>query len=74
MLFYFTGFCAAPLWTAQSSYISTTAIKYAMTAGLCKDATITKFLSIFYVLFQTSQVVGNVISSLVLKPTTVGMI
>jgi len=65
------GLCAAPLWTAQASYTTTLAINYAESAKLEKDAVISKFFCIFYLLFQCGQVIGNVISSLVLKPNVV---
>lgn len=66
--FIFTGLCAAPLWTAKATYISTTARNYSKSSGLSVDAVMTNFFGIFFTMFQCSQVVGNSISSIVLKP------
>ena len=52
------GISAAPLWTAQASYTTTIATRYAESAGLNQETVISKFFSIFYV-----------ISSVVLKQT-----
>lgn len=62
------GLCAAPLWTAKATYISTTARNYSKSSGLSVDAVMTNFFGIFFTMFQCSQVVGNSISSIVLKP------
>lgn len=63
------GISAAQLWTAQASYTTTIATRYAELAGLNQETVISKFFSIFYVMFQLGQVTGNIISSVVLKQT-----
>lgn len=63
------GISAAPLWTAQASYTTTIATRYAESAGLNQETVISKFFCIFYVMFQLGQVTGNIISSVVLKQT-----
>ena len=62
-----TGLSAGPLWVAQGSYITTIAIMHAESTKLNRERTITKFFSIFFLIFVLNQVVGNLTSSLVLN-------
>ncbi|XP_064468881.1 protein unc-93 homolog A-like [Ornithodoros turicata] len=64
------GMGGAPLWTAKCSYVSFMAQKYADLEDL-KDATpiVTGFFGLFFMVFQTSQVWGNLISYMILRPS-----
>lgn len=66
---FFTGFCGAPLWSAKCAYVTTSGIKLSKAANLNEDNTITNFFGIFFLIFQTGQIWGNLISSQVLKPS-----
>lgn len=61
------GLAAAPLWTAKATYLTTLGIKYAKIADDAPEAIINRFFGIFFLFFQTSQIIGNLVSSLVLK-------
>ncbi|XP_057311199.1 protein unc-93 homolog A-like isoform X2 [Hydractinia symbiolongicarpus] len=61
------GTCAAPLWSAESSYLTTIALHHAANTKENSDAVITRFVGIFFMIFQLSQVCGNTLSSLILK-------
>ncbi|XP_076059850.1 UNC93-like protein [Oratosquilla oratoria] len=62
------GLAAAPLWTAKCYIITQTGQRYAALVGEDKEVIITRFFGFFFLLFQFSQVWGNLISSLVLSP------
>lgn len=62
------GFCAAPLWSSKCAYVTTMSIKLGKTSGVSSDIIITKLFGVFFLLFQTAQIWGNLISSQVLKP------
>ena len=61
------GLLTGPLWSAQSTYLTTLAIQYAATNKQLQDTTINKFNGIFMSIVQTSQVWGNLISTMVLS-------
>ena len=46
------GASAAPLWTAQSSYLTLIGRRYAKLTGEADDVIITRFFGIFYTIFQ----------------------
>jgi len=63
------GSSAAPLWTAKCTYVTTSGINYAKISKESKEAVISRFFGIFFLIFHTSQIWGNLISSLVLTPS-----
>jgi len=64
----FAGVSACLFWSTQASYISAIAVRYSKCLEVTvKGGVITRFFCIFYFIFQLNQVVGNLISSLVLK-------
>jgi Ion channel regulatory protein UNC-93 len=46
------GLCAAPLWTAQCSYFTIIAGRYAKLNGEREEAVVTRFFGIFFMFFQ----------------------
>jgi len=64
------GLAGAPLWSAKCAYVTTSAQNYAKITNENQEAVITKFFGIFFAFFQLTQVVGNLISSLVLSDLT----
>ncbi|CAF0939254.1 unnamed protein product [Adineta ricciae] len=62
------GLGAAPLWTSKCSYLTETGTAYAEMKQVHKDVIINRFFGIFFMFFQSSQIWGNLISFLVLKP------
>ncbi|KAJ8020382.1 Protein unc-93-like A [Holothuria leucospilota] len=60
------GLAAAPLWTAMSTYVTTIGIRHAVINDERKEDTVAKFFGFFLLVFQTSQIIGNLVSSLVL--------
>lgn len=63
------GFCGAPLWAAKCSYVTTKGIKYGKATGKNEDNVITNFFGLFFLIFQSGQIWGNLISSQILKPS-----
>ncbi|XP_033118914.1 protein unc-93 homolog A-like [Anneissia japonica] len=63
------GLAAAPLWTAQGTYLTTSAISLADLTNEVPEPLLNRFNGIFFIIFQSNQVVGNLISSLVLQQT-----
>ncbi|CAH1229826.1 UNC93A [Branchiostoma lanceolatum] len=61
------GLAGAPLWTAKSKYVTTSGIRYAGMVGETQEDIITLFFGIFFMVFQSGQIWGNLISSLVLE-------
>ncbi|OWF34739.1 protein unc-93 homolog A-like [Mizuhopecten yessoensis] len=59
------GLGAAPLWSAKCTYLTQTAVWYAKHTGATEDDVINRFFGFFFMVFQTSQVWGNLISSTV---------
>ncbi|XP_066996152.2 UNC93-like protein [Anabrus simplex] len=61
------GLAAGPLWVAQGTYLSHIADTYSQRAGIPKDVIMVRGFGIFYMMYQMSQVWGNLISSTVLS-------
>ena len=61
------GLLTGPLWSAQSTYLTTLAIHYAAANKQLQDTTINRFNGIFTSVVQMSQVWGNAMSTLVLS-------
>jgi len=61
------GLSGAPLWSAKSAYLTTSAARYAKLVDENKDAQINVFFGIFFLFFQFTFIVGNLISSFVLS-------
>lgn len=61
------GMCAAPLWSSKCAYLTTTGIRYAELNHETQDAVVTRYFGIFFLIFQSGQIIGNLISSLVLQ-------
>ncbi len=61
------GLLTGPLWSAQATYLTTLAIKYAQATQHTYDTTLIKFNGIFGGIFQTSQVWGHIISAAILS-------
>ncbi|XP_037084786.1 UNC93-like protein [Pollicipes pollicipes] len=62
------GFGAAPMWSAKCTYLTQVGKLYAEIIQDASEPVIVKFFGIFFLLFQSSQIWGNLISSLVLSP------
>ncbi|RNA27739.1 UNC93 [Brachionus plicatilis] len=62
------GIFAGPLWTAKCTYLTEIAGFYANISGESNEAVVNRFFGIFFSMFQMSQIVGNLISSTILKP------
>lgn len=61
------GACAAPLWASKCAYLTTTGIRYSKLSQESQDAVVTRYFGIFFLIFQSGQIWGNLISSLVLQ-------
>ena len=64
------GIGAGPLWTAKCTYLTEIAGFYAHLSKEDNETVVNRFFGIFFAMFQISQIMGNLISSLVLKPDT----
>ncbi|GAB6027705.1 Protein unc-93 A [Chamberlinius hualienensis] len=64
------GFGAAPLWSAKCTYLTEIGHQYSKLVGETAEVLIVRFFGVFFMFFQTSQIWGNLASSLVLAPTT----
>lgn len=61
------GFCQGVIWTAHATYIANIAASY---AELTKDKladVLSRFNGIFFVFYQSCQIIGGMISSIILK-------
>ena len=65
--FLYLGTCAAPLWSSKCAYLTTTGIRYSQLNHETQDAVVTRYFGIFFLIFQSGQIWGNLISSLVLQ-------
>ncbi|KAM5326041.1 protein unc-93 homolog A isoform 2-T4 [Glossophaga mutica] len=63
------GLGAAPLWSAQGTYLTTVGNAYAEKAGQTGKDVVSRYFGIFFLVFQSSGVWGNLISSLVFGQT-----
>lgn len=57
------GFGAAPMWSAKCTYLTQIGVWYAKLTKQSEDAIINRFFGFFFMMFQTSQIWGNLISS-----------
>jgi MFS family permease len=62
------GIGAGPLWTAKCTYLTEIAGFYSQQSGEANEAVVNRFFGIFFCIFQLSQIVGNLITSTILKP------
>ncbi|CAH1802288.1 unnamed protein product [Owenia fusiformis] len=60
------GLGAAPLWSAKCTYLTETAEEYSGITKETTEAVINRFFGVFFFIFQSGQIWGNLISSLVL--------
>lgn len=58
------GFGGGPLWCGKCTYLSVAADVYAELSNVPADVVVVRFFGIFFMIFQCSQVWGNLISSL----------
>ncbi|XP_068926523.1 protein unc-93 homolog A-like [Petaurus breviceps papuanus] len=61
------GLGAAPLWSAESTYLATSGNIHAKKTGKLGKDVVNHYFGVFYLIFQSSGVWGNLISSLVLR-------
>ena len=61
------GFLTGPLWSAQGTYLTTLAIRYAQSTQQVHEPVINKFNGIFTSIYQASQILGHLISIIVLS-------
>lgn len=64
------GLTAGPMWTSQSVYLSEMAYSHALRNGKDGHAVLSKFNGVFFSMYETTQITGNLISSLVLQQGT----
>ncbi|XP_037673635.1 protein unc-93 homolog A [Choloepus didactylus] len=63
------GLGGAPLWSAQCTYLTILGNKHAAKAGKLGKDVVSQYFGIFFLIFQSSGVWGNLISSLVFGQT-----
>ena len=61
------GFLTGPLWSAQGTYLTTLAIRYAQSTQQVHEPVISKFNGIFTSIYQSSQILGHLVSIIVLS-------
>ncbi len=61
------GLLTGPLWSAQGTYLTTLAIRYAQSTQQVHEPVISKFNGIFTSIYQSSQILGHLISIIVLS-------
>ncbi|XP_063773794.1 protein unc-93 homolog A-like [Pseudophryne corroboree] len=61
------GFGGGPLWAAKCTYLTTTGIRYAKRMGKEKMDVVNQYFGVFFLIYQSSGIWGNLISSLVLE-------
>jgi len=57
------GLVAAPMWSAKCTYLTHVGTLRAKALGTSAEVQVTKLFGIFFLFFQCSQVIGNLISS-----------
>lgn len=62
------GIGAAPLWTAKCAYLTSVATEYADLTGQRVGDVVARFFGLFFMIFQTGQIWGNLIAYYVLRP------
>lgn len=65
---FIVGVFAGGLWSAKCTYLTELAYILAEVTGEESETVVNRFFGIFFAMFQTSQILGNMISSVVLKP------
>lgn len=66
------GLGAAPLWSAKCTYINEISAMYSSHGTDSVDVVTSKFFGIFFMIFQNTQIWGNLVSFFVLKPSQNG--
>uniref|UniRef100_A0A8C5PRS6 Protein unc-93 homolog A n=1 Tax=Leptobrachium leishanense TaxID=445787 RepID=A0A8C5PRS6_9ANUR len=67
------GFGGAPLWAAKCTYLTESGNRYAEKAGKVGKDIVNQYFGLFFLIFQSSGVWGNLISSLIFGQTpTIG--
>ncbi|KAK2150389.1 hypothetical protein LSH36_407g02024 [Paralvinella palmiformis] len=61
------GLFTGPMWSAQATYLTTLAIRYAQMSSELHDFAVNRFNGVFCALLQTSQIWGNLLSAGVLS-------
>nr|CAD7459596.1 unnamed protein product [Timema tahoe] len=61
------GLCSAPMWISQATYVTHLAYVYSVVTKEKADMVIMRFYGIFFLFFETSQIWGNLVSSIVLS-------
>ncbi|KAJ8722223.1 hypothetical protein PYW08_004625 [Mythimna loreyi] len=61
------GLGGGPLWCAKCTYLSVVSEAHSQISKISAEALLTRFLGLFFMIFQMNQVWGNLISSLVLS-------
>ncbi|XP_031564037.1 protein unc-93 homolog A-like [Actinia tenebrosa] len=64
------GTCAAPLWSAKYSYLTTAALRYAKLTGEPEQAVMARYFGLASCFFTLAHITGNLISSVVLQKNT----
>ncbi|XP_052798386.1 protein unc-93 homolog A-like [Mya arenaria] len=64
------GLTAGPMWTSQSVYLSDMAYSYAGRKNSDSHTILSKYNGIFFAMYETTQITGNLISSIVLQQGT----
>lgn len=59
------------MWTAKCTFLTDLGNKYAKYSGESTEVVINRFFGIFFAMFQSGNIWGNIISSTVLKPELV---
>lgn len=62
------GLGGAPLWTAKCAYLTESATRYAALTDTSSEVWVVRFFGFFFMVFQSGQIWGNLISYYVLSP------
>lgn len=65
------GLGAAPLWSAKCTYLNEISAMYASQTSDTADVVTARFFGIFFMVFQNTQIWGNLVSYYVLKPSPI---
>ncbi|XP_048582467.1 protein unc-93 homolog A [Nematostella vectensis] len=69
---FLVGMSAAPLWSSKCAYLTTTGIRYSELSNETQETVVTRYFGIFFLIFQSGQIWGNLISSMVLQQGDAG--
>ncbi|XP_025100586.1 protein unc-93 homolog A-like isoform X2 [Pomacea canaliculata] len=64
------GAASGPMWTAQGLYISASSMDFVATSKMGMHEALSKFNGFFFACYESTQIVGNVLASLVLMQGT----